>query len=309
MDDISGYTYNKALNGKHHSREEMLYHPRFLEIERQIASHLFDIHHRAPRLARLAASHRKWLLTQMLFAMHVGRDRRDPRSGLTAGRFMQAATGQKVASKNTAASFLSELVAYKFLRDVADETPDRRLRLLETTPVSWDAMHSWFMGHMKCLDYLDGGNRAVAVTADIRLFELAQPRAADILLLEPVWRTPRDSIGNFLWSEVGGLVLHDLIRRLPDDARSRDRIIVEDVTFSEIASKFGISLTNVKRMFRKAEADQLLGWEKAAGRGVLWLSRTFIEDYFHWQSAKFLELDRAVHWAANRLQLTQALCA
>jgi AraC-like DNA-binding protein len=305
MDDLSNHGYNKTLNGKHHTREEMLHHPLFLAIERQIATHLIDIHRRTPRLARFAASHRKWLLTQTLFAMHIGRNRSDPRSGLTAGRLMEAATTLKFASKNTAASFLSELVAYKFLRDVPDGTTDRRLRRLETTQASEDAMYAWFIGHMQCLDHLDGGNRAAAVYGDIRLFELAQPRAAGILILEPIWRVPRDSIGNFLWSEVGGLVLHDLISRLPDDARERDRIILEDVSVAESASEFGISLTNVKRMFRKAELDNLLGWEKTGGRNVLWLSRGFIEDYFHWQSAKFFELDRAVHWAADRLRLAQ----
>jgi hypothetical protein len=274
------------LTGRLHAREEILHHPSFLAIEREIASHLIGIHRRAPRLARLAASHRKWLLTQTLFAMHAGRDPRDPLSGLTASRLMQVASDLKVVSRNTAASFLAELVAYKFLRDVPDETPDRRLRLLETTEISDEAMHSWFLGHMSCLDRLDGGNRAALVISVPRLFQIAQPRAAAALCLEPIWRDPRESIGHFLWSDVGGLVLHDLIRRLPDDAR---------------ANEFGISLTNVKRMYKKAEAAGLLGWNASRNRSNLWLSRTFIEDYFHWQSAKFAELDKAVHWAATHI--------
>ncbi|KQV28532.1 hypothetical protein ASC97_05365 [Rhizobium sp. Root1203] len=289
------------LTGRLHSREEILHHPSFLAIEREIATHLIGIHRRAPRLARLAASHRKWLLTQTLFAMHAGRDPSDPLSGLTASRLMQVASDLKVASRNTAASFLAELVAYKFLRDVPDETPDRRLRRLETTEISEEAMHSWFLGHMSCLDRLDGGNRAALVISVPRLFQIAQPRAAAALCLEPVWRDPRESIGHFLWSDVGGLVLHDLIRRLPDDAREHDRIVLEGVSLVETSNEFGISLTNVKRMFKKAEAAGLLGWNAPRNRGNLWLSRTFIEDYFHWQSAKFAELDKAVHWAATRI--------
>ena len=161
------------LTGRLHAREEILHHPSFLAIEREIASHLIGIHRRAPRLARLAASHRKWLLTQTLFAMHAGRDPRDPLSGLTASRLMQVASDLKVVSRNTAASFLAELVAYKFLRDVPDETPDRRLRLLETTEISDEAMHSWFLGHMSCLDRLYGGNRAALVISVPRLFQIS----------------------------------------------------------------------------------------------------------------------------------------
>jgi hypothetical protein len=233
--------------------------------------------------------------------MHAGRDPSDPLSGLTASRLMQVASDLKVASKNTAASFLAELVAYKFLRDVPDETPDRRVRRLETTEVSEEAIHSWFLGHMSCLDWLDGGNRAAITTLVPNLFRIAQPRAASALCLEPVWRDPRDSVGHFLWSDVGGLVLHDLISRLPDDARERDRNVLEGVNLVETSNEFGISLTNLKRMFKKAEAEALLGWEAPRNRGKLWLSRTFIEDYFHWQSAKFAELDKAVHWAAAHI--------
>ena len=65
---------------------------------------------------------------------------------------------------------------------------------------------------------------------------------------------------------------------------------------------FGISLTNLKRMFKKAETDGMLGWENPRNLGTLWLSKTFIEDYFHWQSAKFAELDSAIHWAADQIR-------
>ncbi|MEK1895014.1 MAG: hypothetical protein AAAB20_17370 [Rhizobium sp.] len=289
------------FTGRLHTRDEILHHPLFLSIERQIALHLIGIHKRAPRLARLAASHQKWLLTQTLFAMHTGRDRGNPVSGLTAGRMMQVAKEFDLASKNTAASFLAELIAYKFLRDAPDETPDRRLRRLETTEVSEEAMASWFLGHMACLDQLDDGNRASQTVDEPRLFHLAQPRAARALIQEPIWKEPRSSIGHFLWSDVGGLVLHDLISRLPDDAREHKRVLLVGVSISELANEFGISLTNLKRMFKRAETDNLLGWESPRNRGALWLSRTFIEDYFHWQSAKFAELDSAIHWAASQI--------
>jgi hypothetical protein len=54
-------------------------------------------------------------------------------------------------------------------------------------------------------------------------------------------------------------------------------------------------------MFKKAEADGCLGWEEQRNSNMLWLARTFIEDYFVWQSTKFAALDEAVHWAVVRL--------
>jgi AraC-like DNA-binding protein len=289
------------LNRRLHTRTEILHHPLFLSIERQIALHLIGIHKRVPRLARLAASHRKWLLTQTLFSMHLGRDPHDPLSGLTATRLIQAATDWDVSSRNTASAFLAELVAYRFLRDAPGELPDRRVRRLETTEISEEAMSAWFQGHMACLDRLDGGNRATCAEAEPRIFRIAQPHAAAAFLQEPIWKEPRPSIGHFLWSDVGGLVLHELISRLPDDAREHDRIPIAQISLSWVAAEYGISLTNVKRMFKKAEADGCLGWEEQRNGNMLWLARTFIEDYFVWQSTKFAALDEAVHWAVVRL--------
>ncbi|WP_246745838.1 hypothetical protein [Ciceribacter sp. L1K22] len=281
-------------------REDIQSHPLFAEIERQIALHLIAIHDRTPRLSRLKASHRKWLMTHSLFALSLQRRDDDPLSGLTATRFVDTVMRLAAASRNTATAYLAELVAYKFLRDVPD-VPDRRVRVLETTEAAYDAMLSWFNGHLACLDRLDGGTRQQRSLADGRIFRLAQPMIAERLSEDPLWRDPPDSIGNFLWSDYGGMVLHDLITRIEHYDPKAETTEIAPLALSTLSDKYMLSTTNLKRMFKKSEDDGLIGWQQPRRRGHMWFSRSFLHDYFQWQSAKFAAVDAAFHEASSRL--------
>ncbi|WP_159948075.1 hypothetical protein [Rhizobium sp. 18065] len=290
------------------TRASIAAHALFPAIEKQIAQHLIAIHNETPRLARLKASHRKWLMTHAMFALSLSRRDDDPMSGLTATRFIEIVMRLGAASRNTATAYLAELFAYKFLRDVPD-VPDRRVRVFETTEVANAAMMRWFIGHMACLDRLDGGDREATTIADPRIFKLGQPIAAEILVEDPLWRDPPDTIGHFLWSDLGGMVLHDLITRLGDFDRAAPRTPVGPVTLAELSEIYMISTTNLKRMFKKAESEDLLGWDLPRRRGNLWLSRRFIEDYFTWQSAKFAALDVAYRESLRQLTIAQDAAA
>ena len=287
------------------TRTEILEHPLFPSIEKQIAKHLISIHLGAPRMSRLKSSHRKWLMTQCLFSIALRRSPDDPMSGLTTTRFVDTILREGIASRNTATGFVAEWVAYKFLRDAPD-VPDRRVRIFELTEIILNGVRSWFDGHLACLDRLDGGCREALSKAHPALFRQAQPQVADMLVADPIWRTPPDTIGHFLWCEQGGIVLHDLIERLADDAWGQERLPVGKVKLIELSTTYQVSATNLKRMFQNAEGEQLLGWEMARRRGCLWLHQRFVEDYFIWQSAKFAAIDSAFHDAADRRGLDTA---
>ncbi len=282
------------------TRAEIAAHPLFPAIEKQIAQHLIGIHMRTPRMSRLKASHRKWLMTQSLFALALRRTDDDPLSGLTATRFVETVMRLGAASRNTATGYLAELVAYRFLRDVPD-VPDKRVRVLEPTELSLNGLRSWFNGHLACLDRLDGGNREMTSLAEERIFLIAQPIGAEMMVADPLWREPADSIGHFLWSDLGGIILHDLIARLDNVDRSAPTISCGPVTLVELSETYQVSNTNLKRMFKKAETDNLLFWEQPRRRGDLILSSRFVEDYFTWQSAKFAAIDNSYHQALKHL--------
>lgn len=274
-------------------------HPLFPAVDKQIAGHLIKIHRDTPRLARLKASHRKWLMTQSMYALSIQRREGDPNSGLNPARFIEIATTIGAASRNTADSFLKELLAYKFLREV-EHGHDRRMRFLETTEASDRAMRSWFMGHMNGLDRLDGGRREAMCLAEPRLFLSAQPYAAEQLIANPVWRYPADSIRPFLFAEFGGMILHEILHQIEDFKAEAGRIMVGAFSVPALAQQYGISVTNIKIMFRKTEESGFLGWVGRRGNRTLWLSEDFLSDYLFWQAQKFAALDEAYRFALSK---------
>jgi AraC-like DNA-binding protein len=94
-----------------------------------------------------------------------------------------------------------------------------------------------------------------------------------------------------------------LIARLDQVDRQAARVLAGPVTLAELSDIYQVSATNLKRMFKKAETDGLLGWEHPRRRGSLWLSHGFLEDYFTWQSAKFAALALAYDQACLELGL------
>ncbi len=282
------------------SHAEILANPGFFGIEVRIARHLVGIHEKSPRLARLKASHQKWFMTQMLFALQLERDAVGQHLGLTPTRLHDSIARYNIASRNTAASFLAEILAYKFIREVPHPR-DKRIHMYETTEIATQAMMSWFDGHMACLDEMDGGNRHALSLADRRIFRLAQPRAAHALLEDVRWRILPESIAPFIRSESGGMVLHEVVSRMSPDGTDGDRAYAGEVSIALLAGKYAISVTNVKRMFAPAQASGDAGWEKPRRKGQLWFSRRFVNDYFHWQATKFAALDEAAHWARETL--------
>lgn len=285
---------------KEFSAAELAAHPLFPAIDQDLARHLIAIHRETPKLARLKASHRKWLMTQSLFTLCLERNEDDPLSGLTISRFIDVATSIGAVSRNTAESFIKEMLTYKFLEKIPNDR-DKRFQILTITDISYDAMESWFNGHMKGLDRLDGGNRFAVCANDPRIFRMSQPRAADRLVNNPVWRHPADSIGAFLHSDLGGMVLHELMSHITDFRTADDRIRVAQISITQIARTYMVSASNVKRMFKRAEDAGHLTWGDESRKKTLWLSRGFIEDYLGWQAEKFAALDEAFHWSVGQL--------
>ncbi|MBB4007841.1 hypothetical protein [Allorhizobium taibaishanense] len=285
------------------TRAAIAAHPRFPAIEREIAWHLISIHRKSPRLSRLKACHRKWLMSQSMYALALQRRPDDPSSGLTASRFMEVAMQLGAASRNTASAFLAELSAYKFIEEI-ENPADRRMRILIPTPASESAMISWFMGHLDCLDRLDDGSRVALANANSEIFKVAQPLIAHALVADPDWRNPRDTIAPFLNSDMGGMVLHGMISQIPDQPDTDGVYRLGPVSLASLGEAYLLSITNLKRMFKKAQDDGLLGWELPRRRGSLWLSERFVVDYFHWQSTKFEAVNTGFWTAVERVGIT-----
>ncbi|AEG04515.1 hypothetical protein [Sinorhizobium meliloti] len=279
---------------------DLVRNPNFPQILQAGARTLIALNDLFPRVARLVASHQKWMLTQAAYSLHLERDVNNPESGITAARLLKFMRDTGGASRNTAAAFLAELVAYKMLQP-ASGGRTKRARPLEPTEVSETAMRLWFKSQMSTIDLLDGGTRVERVEADKSIFERAQPLAARRLLSDSRWTTPPKGVAIFVWSESGGVILDDLMTRVSEFAPMDGKVWVE-VSLAKLAEHYLISNTHVRRIFARADAAGFLGKSEDGRRGRFWLSARLIEEYVSWQAVKIEALasayDQASDWAA-----------
>lgn len=277
------------------SIEQLARHPKFVTSLRFLAEALRNRYDNGPRIARMLASHQRWLLTQTAYALHLEYDPAVPGSGLTVVGLRDMITHYRIASRNTVLSFIDELLTYRFL--MIANGPTRRPRRYVPAEISHTAMFGWYLHNLAALDLLDNGGRAAALAAAPTLMDIAQPRMARHCLDTEVWREPPECVGLFLWTEAGGLVVDYIMSQLQLDDDSSARIEVGRVDARALAAHFMISRTHLQRLLRKSAERGDIGWHDEAKKTRMWISRDFLEQYCVWQAVKLAAVDEAFEWA------------
>jgi len=276
--------------------EQLAGNSSFLMSIRFLAGQTRTMFDAGPRLARLLASHQRWLLTQTAYALNLEYDPRDPTSGFTAVRLTGRITAHKVASRNTVLAFIEELHTYRFIAHTPGDER-RRPRHFEPAEVSHQAMFGWILANLAALDLLDGGQRAAVFQANPSLMKLVQPRIARHCLEDAAWREPPEQVALFLWTEAGGLVVDHFMARMDIENAEPDRFPVGRIETRALASDFMMSRTHLQRLLAKAAQRGCVAWHDETRKTHLWLSRNFVEEYCAWQAVKFAYVDEAFEWA------------
>lgn len=261
---------------------------------RLLATELTAMFDENPRLMSIFASHQRWLMAQLGISLHYRRDPNDPAKGLYIGRFVAAAVEHGIASRNTAAAFLQEMLAYRFARH-SDNPPDNRMRPLEPTDVAVQSVVKWLYAHLAILDHLDGGARAAKLAEEPALFARLQPAIAQGILESPEVRNPGETFNLFTWANSGGVVMDGFIAMIDDFDPQAPRTLVGPISSADICQRYMISQTHLKRLMHRAAATGSLGFETISGKNVLWLSQGFVEEYLIYQAEKFAIIDTVFH--------------
>lgn len=272
------------------SPADIVGHPQFVPALRAYAAKLRGQFDRSPRLSRMLASHQRWLLSQAAFALQLEYDPMQPGSGLTTTNLREIITSNNAASRNTVLNFLDQLLSYKFVRIVGD--PNRRPKRYEATELPTQAMFQWLVTNFELLDHLDGGDRAPTLLAQPDLFRLIQPQIARHACLNPSWLEPPPRVALFLWTEAGGLVMDELVRRAMELAPDGEGYNIGRIDARLMAEHFMISRTHLQRLFRRAVQTGCLHWPDG-DRNHCILRRDFLDEYCGWQAIKFSIVDFA----------------
>ncbi len=277
--------------------DEILFHPAFEPCVRGQAQSLLSMQEAAPRIASVFATQQRWLMAHAALAQYFRSQ--DTGAGLLAERFLEIVERHEIASRNTAAAFLKEMLQYDIVRMVAN-TEGRRYRPLEPAPAVLTALFGWHALHLATLDRVDGGARVAHLNAHPALLGAIQPLIADGLIGSKEVRAPEGTFSLFTWVNDGGIVMDRLMFgcRQPSDGLSR---IPTDVTsVSALARHLKLSRTQLGRKLAEAEAMGSLGWSGARGKSALWVSADFHRQYLSAQAMKLAIIDAAFEACAMR---------
>lgn len=281
--------------------EQLAQNPSFLVSIRFLAGQMRGMFDAGPRLARLLASHQRWLLTQTAYALHLEYDPQDVTSGFTAVRLTGKITAHKIASRNTVLAFIEELFTYRFITHTPGDER-RRPRHFEPAEVSHQAMFGWLHTNLGALDLIDGGNRAALLLENPLLFRQIQPRVAYNCLEDANWREPPEQVALFLWTEAGGMVIDHFMSRLDLEGADPTRLAIGKMETRALAGDFMMSRTHLQRLLAKGAQRGCVGWYDEPKKSQLWLSRDFLREYVGWQAIKFAYVDEAFESAKAQLE-------
>lgn len=274
-----------------HKVEDFLKSDAFFAAVLHCAQEMLAIYRESPRIASIFAAQQRWLMAHSGFALHYGYPG-EPRVALYSGRFISFVVSHKIASRNTAAAFIQEMLAYRFLRSI-ESAFDKRTRLLEPTETAEEHFFKWLATHLAILDHLDGGNRLEQTMADPLAFPRIQPLIAKAIIDSDAVRDPGATYNLFNWASSGGLVMDYLMSRISSFDRTSERVEIGTLSLKDIRDQFMISNTHLKRLLTQAAEMGSIGWELPHYKGKVWLSRAFVMEYWGYQAAKFAVVDTA----------------
>src|SRR5450432_2740104 len=232
---------------------------------RRLAQALLMIHDASPRLASLFGTRQRWLMAHAAVAQYF-RDvaAAGPGAGLSMARLLDLVERYEVASRNTAAAFLKEMLKYDIVRHVA-ASEGKRHRTFEPSPTTLAALFQWHVLHLATLDGIDGGSRSATLSAAPEALQRLQPLIADGLLGDNTVRKPEPTFALFAWVDEGGIVMDRLIVGCEEGAADRDRVTTDATSVSGLAQRLKLSRTQLGRKLAVAEAMGSLGWVGARG--------------------------------------------
>ena len=244
------------------------------------------------RLAAVFATQQRWLLSHLGLSLYFRNIAANPASGFHISDFLEAARKYGIASRNTADSYVKEMVKYKYLLAQTDPG-DKRLKPLSPSASVLAAIGGWLQIHLTSLDSLAGENRLAAFQKDPAMTARMQPIIADGLIHAYAVRHPEKTFSLFTWLDNGGLVMDWLITSMEPAPLDVERVPVGEISIGEMAARLNLSRTHLARKLKEAEALGSIGWEGRRGHSVMWVSKGFRQEYAGAQADKLSIIDQA----------------
>jgi AraC-like DNA-binding protein len=260
---------------------------------------MIDMFESDTRMSAPFATQQRWLMSHVGLEIYFHSVTGGRSPGINISHFIDVVHKHGIASRNTADSFIKELIKYKYVIQTADPQ-DKRLRPLIPVDSVIRAIAGWLLVHLASLDGLAGGNRVETLHNAPGLLAYIQPAVAQGLITNRAVRSPEATFSLFTWLDNGGLVMDWLIASMPDLPPDTERVSVGRLSVAEMAAKLSLSRTHLARKLKEAEDLGSIGWEGRRGHSVMWVSKGFRQEYANAQAAKLSIIDHAFEAATAR---------
>lgn len=274
------------------SQAEIFANPQLYPVIKLQSASMLSLREDDARLSAAFATQQRWLMSHVGLALYFRGLSAGTASGLHITKFLEAVVEAAIASRNTADSYIKEMIYYKYVELLPSPT-DRRLRPLGPARHALAIVDGWVRLHLYSLDRLAGGNRLAAYEATPNALQFVQPIIADELIAAHAVRNPERTFSLFTWLDNGGTIMDWLMASMEDAPLSAERVAVGPISTVEMAQRLTLSRTHLARKLREAEALGSLGWEGRRGHSVMWVSRGFREEYASAQAIKLSIVDHA----------------
>ncbi|WP_083638807.1 hypothetical protein [Rhizobium oryziradicis] len=263
----------------------MLAHPLAHDFIRQQAAGFLSRFTEIPLVARIFASHQRWLLAHIALVQYFETGQ------ILPARFFDRIEHNAVASRNTADAFLKEMETYGIADPIA--ASDRRSRPLVPSDISINAALNWLELHLETLDRFDHGNRIQKFHASGRDMSKVHPLITADFMQTAELRDQPKVFDPFIWLNNGNIIIDWLIANSQSVDPAAERIPVGIVSIQTMSETFHLSRTHLTRKLLDAAKAGTIGWLGARGRSELWVSNAFRAEYARAQCIKLAIIDRA----------------
>lgn len=241
-----------------HSAEEILAHPQFSAARNALLGKMLELYEHDPFLNRLLLETGRNTVFVVIMCLHATYDEADRATWPTLKAVTEAMAGFSVGSPRRVADLVSRLVKTGYLEQLPAPI-DRRVRILKPTQKMILQDQDWLESHYIPLQVLFPNPGYAFIMQRHPAFHLTQrvvsrslfPLAAQIMARNP-------TMMQFMCREAGMMIIIKLMRLAGPNPEMN-----QEIAYSDIGARFGVSRTQVRKLLQEAEKIGLVRLTRA----------------------------------------------
>ncbi|TDK31728.1 hypothetical protein E2F50_18815 [Rhizobium deserti] len=267
-------------------------HPQLYRIIKRQSEAFLHVNSERSRLASIFACQHRWLMAHAGLALYFENLRDPDKDELSASNFVRLALQHDITSRNTATSFLGEMLKYGIITRKLHPT-DKRKRVMAPSEMTIGALSGWILIHLATLDALDEGDRQARYITSPECVAKLQPLIARRLLLHAGIRNPDPFFAHFMWMNSGFLITERLVLSVTSETLTDGRLPTSLASTSKLTAGFNLSRTHSARKMKEADEMGIIGWSGTRGRSSIWVSSQFVKAFLDMQAHKLAIINEA----------------